>query len=145
MQPILVRGQQNFNGVQLDFSKASSDTIINYSKIVLKSKVAEILKPLAVQIKNRYNKSIDILSIVTQISNNIELKNFARSFEKDSYGNSSQALIPILSNMIYNELLSVYIQLDLEYPEIEFTQVIKENEQNLDNISSVILSIVQKA
>ena len=48
-------------------------------------------------------------------------------------------------NMIYNELLSAYIQLDLEYPEIEFTQVIKENEQNLDNISSVILSIVQKA
>ena len=38
MQPILVRGQQNFNGVQLDFNKASSDTIINYSKIVLKSK-----------------------------------------------------------------------------------------------------------
>ena len=106
MQPILVRGQQNFNGVQLDFNKASSDTIINYSKIVLKSKVAEILKPLAVQIKNRYNKNIDILSIVTQISNNIELKNFARSFEKDSYGNSSQALIPILSNMIYNEFLS---------------------------------------
>lgn len=145
MQPILVRGQQNFNGVQLDFSKASSDTIINYSKIVLKSKVAEILKPLAVQIKNRYNKSIDILSIVTQISNNIELKNFVRSFEKDSYGNSSQALIPILSNMIYNELLSAYIQLDLEYPEIEFTQVIKDNERNLDNVSSVILSIVQKA
>lgn len=142
MESRLVRGTQAVYNNQskpnrVDFYNVTEEIRVNYAEVILKARLTECLEQLSRMVYDKHEKKLDLINIVDNIVKNINIQNFVNILADANY-------INIFSDMIYNEMYRMIVYMRTLYSEVDYNGILLFIDNERDNISRNILSILGK-